>query len=169
MTSPGFDPQQPADAAAQPETPSAAPEFEVYTPPASTPEPPPVAPAQVQPKPKRTGLVVLAIFTVLQFGTAATFGTLFFLEKARSADLSKQIETKDREAADLTKKAKDSEDDALRASDAQKKAEAAQKKAEAEAATSQQCRDAARALRSAAITNDEAKGQTAALDVFTHC
>ena len=67
-----------------------------------------------------------------------------------------------REVADLSKQAKDSKDDALKASEAPKKAEA-------EAATSQLCRDAARALRSAAIANDDAKGQTAALDVFTHC
>lgn len=190
MTSPIFDPQQPADTAVQPEIPPAAPEipaavpeipatgpeipaagpeFEVYTPPVFTPPQQPMYQAPVPPKPKRTGVVVLAIFTVLLFGAAGAFGALFFVEKAHSADLSKQIETKDREAEDLTKKAKDSKDDALRAADAQKQAETAQKKAEADAATSQQCRDAARALRSAAIAGDQTKGQAAAVDVFTHC
>ncbi|MDX8037267.1 hypothetical protein SK803_44340 [Lentzea sp. BCCO 10_0856] len=171
MTSPVSDPQQPADTVVQPEVQPAGPEFEVYTPPAFAPPQQFAAPmpAPVPPKPKRTGVVVLAIFTVLLFGAAGAFGALFFMEKAHSADLSKQIETKDREAADLTKKAKDSKDDALRASDAQKQAEAAQKKAEADAATSQQCRDAARELRTAAIANDQAKGTEAAKNVFTHC
>lgn len=170
MTSPVFDPQQPADTAVQPEIQPAGPEFEVYTPPAFTPPPQEfAAPAPVAPKPKRTGVVVLAIFTVLLFGTAGAFGALFFVEKAHSADLSRQIEVKDREAADLTKKAKDSKDDALRASDALKLAETAQKKAEADAATAQKCRDAARALRAAAVAQDQNTGMTAARDVFTHC
>lgn len=171
MTNPVFDPQQPADTSVQPGIAPAGPEYEVYTPPpAFTPQPEqPAVVAPVPPKPKRTGIIVLSIFMVLLFGTAATFGALFFVEKKHTADLSTQIEGKDREITDLTKKAKESKDDAVRAADLQKQAETAQKKAEADAASSQQCRDAARALRAAAIANDQGKGETAARDVFTHC
>jgi hypothetical protein len=169
MTNPVFDPQQPADTSVQPAIPPAGPEFEVYTPPVFTPPEQPAVVAPVPPKPKRTGIIVLSIFMVLLFGTAATFGALFFVEKKHTADLSTQIEGKDREITDLTRKAKESKEDAVRAADLQKQAETAQKKAEADAATSQQCRDAARALRAAAIANDQGKGETAARDVFTHC
>jgi uncharacterized protein HemX len=170
MTGPVFDPQQqPADTAVQQEIPPAGPEFEVYMPPAFAPPQQPAMPAPVAPKPKRTGVVVLAIFTVLLFGAAGAFGALFFVEKAHSADQSTQLEAKNREITDLTKKAKDSKDDATRAADMQQKAEDAQKRAEADAATSQQCRDAARALRAAAIAGDQSKGEAAAKDVFTHC
>lgn len=167
MTSPVFDPQQqPTDTAVEP----AGPEFEVYTPAFVPPQQEQVVPAApVPPKPKRTGVVVIAVFTVLLFGAAGTFGTLFFLEKKHSADLSTQIEGKDREIADLGQKAKDNKDEAVKASDAQKKAESALKKAEDEASRSQQCRDAARALRAAALANDEAKGEAAGMDIFVHC
>lgn len=164
MTNPVFDPQQPTENPAQPQ-------FEVHTPEFVLPVQPEMAvpPPPPAPKPKRTGVVVVAVFTVLLFGAAGAFGTLFFVEKKHSADLSTQIEGKDREITDLTKKAKDSKDDATKAVDAQKTAEAAQKRAEAEAARSQKCQDAARALRAAAVANDEAKAETAGLDIFAHC
>ncbi len=163
MTNPVFDPQQPTENPAQPQ-------FEVHTPEFVLPVQPEMAvPPPPAPKPKRTGVVVVAVFTVLLFGAAGAFGALFFVEKKHSADLSTQIEGKDREITDLTKKAKDSKDDATKAVDAQKTAEAAQKRAEAEAARSQKCHDAARALRAAAVANDEAKGEAAGLEIFTHC
>ncbi|MFI6102021.1 hypothetical protein ACIA8G_41265 [Lentzea sp. NPDC051213] len=172
MTNPVFDAQQPA---AEPEPPAAQPpvEFDVYTPvfPPQQTAPAPVEPMGpvAPPKPKKTGIVVLSVFLVLFFGAAGALGVLFAQEKDRSAGLTKQVEGKDREIADLTKKAQNSKDDALRAADLQKQAEAAQKKAEGDAATSQKCRDAARELRAAAIANDMNKGEAAGREIFTHC
>lgn len=156
MTNSASDEQQPAEI--QP----AGPDFEVYTPaylplPESAPMPAPVAP-----KPKRTGVVVLAVFTVLLFGAAGAFGALFFVEKKHSADLSTQVEAKDREITDLTKKAKDSKDEAVKAADAQKKAEA-------DAASAQKCQGAAKAIREALVLNDETKGQAAIRDLLVQC
>lgn len=153
----------PSEPAAEAGVPAAQLEFEVYTPPVlplqAAPEPvAPVAP----PKPKKTGIVVLSLFVVLLFGAGATFGVLFFQEKGRSADLSKQVEGKDREIADLTKKAKDSKEDTDRAV-------SAQKKAEADAASSQKCRDAAKALTESLVANDRNKGQTAIGDLLVQC
>ncbi|MFS8098503.1 hypothetical protein LFM09_15335 [Lentzea alba] len=165
MTNPVFDPQQqPADNPVQQQ-------FEVHTPefvlPVQQQMPPPVAP--LAPKPKRTGVVILAVFTVLMFGAAGAFGALFFLEKKHSTELSTEIDGKNREITDLGKQAKDSKDDATKALNAQKTAEAAQKRAEESAVSSQKCNDAARALRAAAIANDEAKGEAAGREIFTHC
>ncbi len=159
MTNPVSDPQQPA---VQPDA-QRAPEFEVYTPSFAPQQqaPAPVAPV-APPKPKKTGIVVLSLFVVLLFGAAGAFGVLFFQEKGHSADLSKQVETKDREIADLSKQAKNSKDDAT-------KAEAATKKAEAEVASAQKCRSASKALMEAAIAQDDAKGEAAMKDIFTTC
>ena len=162
MTNPIFDPQQPTENPAQPQ-------FEVHTPEFVLPVQPQMAVPPPAPKPKRTGVVVVAVFTVLLFGAAGAFGTLFFVEKKHSAELSTQIEGKDREITDLTKKAKDSKDDATKAVDAQKRAEDTQKKAEAEAATSQQCRDAARALRAGAIAGDEPMVEATGREIYTLC
>jgi uncharacterized protein HemX len=169
MTDPVHDAQQPA---VEPEAPAAQPalEFDVYTPAFPPPQPAPAPVAQVAPpKQRKTGVIVLTVLVVLLFGAAGTCGVLLVQEKDHTAGLSKQVEGKDREIADLTRKAKESKEDATRAADLQKQAEAAQKKAEAEAASSQKCRDAARALRAAAIAGDEASGVPAAKDVFTHC
>jgi membrane protein involved in colicin uptake len=106
---------------------------------------------------------------VVLFGAAGALGVLFVQEKDRTAGLSKQVEGKDRDIEDLNRKVKESKEDATRAVDLQKQAEAGQKKAEAEAASSQKCRDAARALRAAALANDEPKGQAAGVEIFTHC
>ncbi|SFR20278.1 hypothetical protein SAMN04488564_105179 [Lentzea waywayandensis] len=161
MTSPVFDAQP--HPAVEPGTPAAQLEFDVYTPPFTPqqPVPAPVAPVP-PPKPKKTGIVVLSLFVVLLFGAGAAFGVLFFQEKGRSADLSRQVEGKDREIADLTKKAKDSKEDTDRAV-------AAQKKAEADAAGSQKCRDAAKALTESLVANDRNKGQTAIGDLLVQC
>lgn len=158
MTS--VDPQQPA----QPEFAQPGPEFEVYTPaPTASYLPQQHAPVMVTPpKPKKTGIVVLSLFMVLLFGAAGAFGVLFFQEKARAAELSKQIETKNGEITDLTKKAKDSKDDAAKATDAQKKAEA-------DAASAEKCRAASKALITAALAQDEVKGEAAMKDIFTTC
>ncbi|MET8757301.1 hypothetical protein [Lentzea sp. NPDC004782] len=169
MTDPVHDAQQPA---VEPETPAAQPppEFDVYTPVFAPQQPEPAPVAQVAPpKPRKTGVIVLTVLVVLLFGAAGTCGVLLVQEKDHTAGLSRQIEGKDREIADLTRKVKESKEDAIRAADLQKLAEAAQKKAEAEAASSQKCRDAARALRAAAIAGDEASGLPAAKDVFANC
>jgi hypothetical protein len=154
------DPQQPA---VQPDA-QRAPEFDVYTPSFPPQQQAPMAPMApvAPPKPKKTGIVVLSLFVVLLFGAAGAFGVLFFQEKGHSTELSKQVETKDREIADLTKQAKNSKDDAA-------KAEAATKKAEAEVALAQKCRSASKALMEAAIAQDDAKGEAAMKDIFTTC
>ncbi|MEV6241441.1 hypothetical protein [Lentzea sp. NPDC051838] len=174
MTNPVSDPQQPADTAVQPEvapeiTP-AGPTFEVYTPPAFVPpQQQPVVEAPVAPKRKKTGVVVVSVLLVLLFGAAGAFGVLLVQEKDHSAELSKQVEVKDREISDLTRKVKESKDDATRAVDLQKVAEAAQKKAESDASSSQKCRDAARELRAAAIAQDINRVDAAGRDIFIHC
>ncbi|MEU0882533.1 hypothetical protein ABZ345_28335 [Lentzea sp. NPDC005914] len=166
MTNPVFDAHQPATT----EVPPAGPEFEVYTPPAFAPTPQqPFVPAPVAPKPKRTGVVVLSVVLVLLFGAAGAFGILLVQEKDHSVELSKQIEGKDREISDLTRKVKETREDATRAADLQKQAEAAQKKAEADAVSSQKCREAAKALTSAAVADDRAKGEAAIKDLLIQC
>src|SRR5689334_15522858 len=134
MTNPVFDAQQPADEA---QTPAAQPEFDVFTPAFAPqqPAPAPVAPV-APPKPRRTGVIVLTVLIVLLFGATGALGVLFAQEKDRSADLSKQVEGKDRDIADLNRKVKESKEDATRAADLQKVAEAAQKKAENDAVSS---------------------------------
>jgi uncharacterized protein HemX len=141
-------------------------QFEVHTPEFPAPQQqgtaylPPAAP--VTPQPKKTGVVVLAILAVLLLGGAGAFGALYLSEKSNSADLSKQIEGKDREISTLTKQVKDSKDEATKASDAQKKAEA-------DAASAQKCRAAAKLLMEAALAQDEAKGEASMKDLFTTC
>ncbi|MEV6715629.1 hypothetical protein AB0M48_26720 [Lentzea sp. NPDC051208] len=165
MTNPVFDPQQSADTTVQQQDSApAGPEFEVYTPPAFAPplQQQPVAPAPVPTKPKKTGIVVLSLFVVLLFGAGGAFGVLFFQEKDRSADLSKQVEGKDLEIADLTKKAKNSAEDTDRAV-------AAQKKAEADVVSSQKCKDAAKEIKSALVANDETKGEAAIKSLLVEC
>ncbi|ANZ38669.1 hypothetical protein BBK82_24000 [Lentzea guizhouensis] len=160
MTNPVHEPQPQPQPAVQPDPPV---EFDVYTP-SFAPQQPvsaPMAPV-APPKPKKTGIVVLSLFVVLLFGAGAAFGVLFFLEKDRSAGLSKQVESKDREIADLTRKAENSKDDAVRAVDAQKKAEA-------DAAASAKCRTAAKSLTEAALNEDLPKGEAAMRDIVIQC
>ncbi|GGU78360.1 hypothetical protein [Lentzea flava] len=140
----------------------AQPQFEAYTPAFQPPQPEAVAPAPVAPKPKKTGVVVLAIVAVLLLGAAGAFGALYFVEKGHSTDLSKQVEGKDREIADLTKKAKSAEDTATTATDERRKAENEMNSMKA-------CRDAARAVTSAGISADEEKITQAILGMMTKC
>ncbi|MCR3748713.1 hypothetical protein [Lentzea californiensis] len=165
MTNPVFDPQQSADTTVQQQDIApAGPQFDVYTPSAFAPplQQQPVAPAPVPPKPKKTGIVVLSLFVVLLAGAGAAFGVLFFQEKGRSAELSTQVEGKDREIADLTKKAENSAEDTDRAV-------AAQKKAEADAVSSQKCKDAAKEIKSALVANDATKGEAAIKGLLVEC
>lgn len=174
MTNPVFDAQQP-EPAAEPQTPAvqtpaALPEFDVFTPAFAPqqPAPAPVAPV-APPKPRRTGVVVLSVVLVLLFGAAGAFGVLLVQEKDHSAGLSKQVEGKDREIADLTRKVKESKEDATRAADLQKLAETAQKKAEADAAGSQKCKEAAKSLTESLVANDRGKGEAAIGQLLIQC
>lgn len=169
MTNPVFDAQQP-EPAAEPQTPAAQPEFDVFTPAFAPqqPAPAPVAPV-APPKPRRTGVVVLSVVLVLLFGAAGAFGVLLVQEKDHSAGLSKQVEGKDREIADLTRKVKESKEDATRAADLQKLAETAQKKAEADAAGSQKCKEAAKSLTESLVANDRGKGEAAIGQLLIQC
>ncbi|RAS61200.1 hypothetical protein C8D87_110148 [Lentzea atacamensis] len=142
----------------------AQPQFEAHTP-AFPQQPEAALPAPVPPaapKPKKTGVVVLAIAAVLLLGAAGTFGALYFTEKGRSADLSKQVEGKDREITDLTKKAKSADDLATAATDERRKLENEMNSMKA-------CRDAARAVTEAGIAQDEQKITQAMLGMMTKC
>jgi uncharacterized protein HemX len=169
MTDPVHDAQQPA---VEPEAPAAQPplEFDVYTPVFAPQQPEPAPVAQVAPpKPRKTGAVVLTVLVVLLFGAAGTCGVLLVQEKDHSAGLSRQIEGKDREIADLTRKVKESKEDATRAADLQKQAEAAQKKAETDAASSQKCKEAAKSLTESLVANDRTKGEAAIGQLLIQC
>ncbi|GAB2844882.1 hypothetical protein [Lentzea nigeriaca] len=170
MTHPVSDPQQPADSTVQPGITPAGPEFEVYTPPAFVPpQQQPVAEAPVAPKPRKTGVIVLTVLLVLLFGATGALGVLFAQETDRTADLSKQVEGKDREIADLNRKVKESKEDATRAADLQKQAEAAQKKAENDAVSAQKCREAAKSLTESLVANDRGKGEAAIGQLLIQC
>lgn len=117
------------------------------------------APAPVPPKQKKTGVVVLTILVVLLLGAAGTFGALYFAEKKNSAET---VQQKDREIADLTKKAKDADELATKASDERRKAEN-----EMKAMTD--CRDAARKVTEAGIAQDEQKITGAVLSMMSKC
>ncbi|HEX8870233.1 MAG TPA: hypothetical protein VF821_31510, partial [Lentzea sp.] len=105
----------------------------------------------------------------LLFGAAGAFGVLLVQEKDHSAELSKQVESKDEEISDLTKKVKESKDDATRAVDLQKKAEAAQKKAENDAVSAQKCKEAAKSLTESLVANDRGKGEAAIGQLLVQC
>jgi hypothetical protein len=141
---------------------------------------PPVIPVQSQyvpeaqpvltaPARKRTAVVVLSIATVLLFGAGAAFGILYSNEKSRNNSLVSQLSNKENELKDSAKNLQDTKDDLGKAKDAVKRAEDAQKKAEGDASLSVQCRDAARALREAAIGDNEAKGTEAFRNLFIAC
>lgn len=140
-------------------------------------EQPTVATSPVSAPPRgKTAVVVLSILLALSLSTAGAFGVLYFDQKQESSRLTGQVAKKDIELADAAKKVKDSGDDLTKAKsatkiaeDAQKRAEDAQKRAEDEAGLSSQCREASRKLREAAIVGDEAKAETAALEIFTVC
>lgn len=121
-------------------------------------------PAQTQPEvpaaaPKKTGVVVLAVLVVLLLGAAGTFGALYFVEKQNSAET---VQQKDREIADLTKKVKDADELATKASDERRKSEN-----ELKAMTA--CRDAARKVTETAMTQDEQKIAEAMLTMIAAC
>jgi hypothetical protein len=114
----------------------------------------PVEPA----KPKRTSVVVLLVALLL--GATGTSGVLYF--KARS-DLSEQIEHKDREIADLTKKQQDAYGHML-------SAQAAKRDAESDAVLWKACRDAAKTFTHEIFPgNSEAKVEAAMKEVTRRC
>lgn len=145
----------------QPAQPGA--EFEAHTP-AFTPQEQPVAgvPAPVGPQPKKTGVVVLAVLAVLLLGAAGTFGALYFAEKSRASDLSKQLEDKDKRLTAQTMLGQQNLEQA-------RKADESAKKASDELAAAQKCREAAKSLTAAALANDNAKGEAALKDMMLNC
>lgn len=126
------------------------------------PIPQPMPEQQQAPKPKKTGLVIVTVFTVLFFGAAGAFGALFVLEKQNSHQLSEQVTAKDKEV-------KAAKEEMSKARNDQKKAEDAQKRAENETAQVAKCRDAARAFREASLGEDEQKWEKALDAVFINC
>lgn len=111
-----------------------------------------------QPK-KKTGVVVLAIILVLAFGGAATFGVLYANEKSARTE---QIAAKDKEIAELGKKAKDAEAASTKASDERRKLEN-------DAAEMKKCNDAASKFAEAALSDNEAAGREAIASVLLNC
>jgi hypothetical protein len=103
-------------------------------------QPPPSRP------PKRTGVVVLTIVAVLMLGAAATFGTLWFLERDDHKQTTEQLSSRDKELAD-EKKAH--EDTKSQMSDAEK----AKADAESEVAALTPCAEAGRELARLAVAN----------------
>jgi len=134
--------------------------------PEQQPAPAPLAPAPAR---KKTAVVVLSVVTVLLFGAGTAFGILYSNEKSRNDSLTSQLSDKENELKDSAKNLQNSKDDLGKAKDAVKRAEDAQKKAEGDASLSVQCRDAARALREAAIGDNEAKGDEAFRNLFIVC
>ncbi|GAA0229028.1 hypothetical protein GCM10010492_29270 [Saccharothrix mutabilis subsp. mutabilis] len=157
-TPPGvFPPATPTDGF-QPATPAGG-----FPPPTSVASGAPAAPR------KKTGLVVLSIIAVVFFATAGVFGILFANESSRNDRLTGQVAEKEKQVSDSAKQLKDAQDEAAKAKDAQKSAETARKRAEDDSASAAKCRDAARALREAIMSEDDPRADQAALDLFTTC
>ncbi|MEV6241442.1 hypothetical protein [Lentzea sp. NPDC051838] len=125
-------------------------------------QPETVAPAAPQQQKKKSGVVVLAIVAVLLLGAAGAFGALYFVEKGRSTDLSKQVESKNTEIAGLTKKAEDADKLATTATDQRRTLEN-------EKNAMKTCRDSARKVTEAGMAQDEQKIASALLDMMTKC
>lgn len=138
------------------------PEFEVHTP-EFVPQPEAaVVPAPVQPKPKKTGLVVLAVLVVLALGAAGTFGALYVQEKNRAADLSKQVEEKQKSLTAQTMLSQSNHDELRKHLDSM----SAERK---ELASARICREAAREVTAAALAEDEQKITSAVLSMMSKC
>jgi flagellar basal body-associated protein FliL len=118
--------------------------------------------APVPPKPKKTAVVVLAVLVVLLLGAAGTFGALWIseknghaAEKNRSADLSKQLEEKQRSLTAQTMLAQSNLEE--------------MRKSDAAAAASAKCSEAARAVTQAGLTGDQNKVAAAVLNMMSKC
>lgn len=134
--------------------------------PEPVPDAPAPAPVQVR---KKTLVVTLSVLLVLFFGTAGAFGVLYFDEKQKSDSLTAVVATKDTELAASAKKVKEGQDEVTKAQNATKQAELAQRRAEDEVGLTAKCRDAARALREAAIGEDYTKATDSVKNLFTVC
>jgi uncharacterized protein HemX len=146
------------------------PVLEPYEPPTRTAyqqEPP--APAEAPQHGRKTAVIVLSVLLVLFLSTAGAFGVLYFDQKAENSRITEQVAKKDVELAASAKKVKDSGDDLTKAKSATKIAEDARLRAEDEAKLSSSCREAARKLREAVLTTDDAKAQEALKGLFTAC
>lgn len=135
-----------------------------YGPDAATAGRPPTAPPR-----KRTAVVVLSVLAVLFLATAGVFGVLYANETSRNNQLTSQLSDKERELTDSGEQLERAKEDASKAKNAQEIAEDARKRAENDGASMVKCRDAARALREAALANNEAKGEEAFLQLFSVC
>jgi hypothetical protein len=125
--------------------------------PADVPQPPPAGP------PKRTAVVVLTIVAVLMLGAAATFGTLWVLERGDHNETTQQLSTKDKQLAD-EKKAHDGTKTAL--SDSEK----AKADAEVKATALTPCAEAGKQFAKLALANaSEAEGTKAATAMILAC
>jgi uncharacterized protein HemX len=75
--------------------------------------------------PKRTAVVVLTIVAVLMLGAAATFGTLWYLEREDHKQTTEQLAAKDKELADEKKAHEDTKSQLSAAEKAKTDAESA--------------------------------------------
>jgi len=105
--------------------------------------------------PKRTAVVVLTIVAVLMLGAAATFATLWFLERDDHKQTTEQLSNTQKELAD-EKKAHDDTKNQLSA------AEKAKTDAESKVAALTPCEEAGKALAKLAIANASAEEATKA-------
>jgi uncharacterized protein HemX len=138
------------------------PAFEVHTPEFAPQPEAAFVPAPVQPKPKKTGLVVLAVLVVLTLGAAGTFGALYVSEKNRATDLSKQVEEKQKALTAQTALTQSSQEEKL-------KSDAAATAAQKELESAKVCRDGAREVTAAALSQDEQKITSALLNMMSKC
>lgn len=111
------------------------------------------------PRPKKTGVVMLGMLVVLLVAAAGTFVALYL--KTRS-DLAEQIARHDRELADLTKKQQDAYGQML-------SARGGQRDAEAMAHQWRRCQEAAKAFTHESFPGNEVKAKAAERDVFRAC
>ncbi len=125
----------------------------------SPPPPPPAAP-----RPRRTAVVVLGIVAVLMFGGAATFATLWVVERGDHDKTTGQLSTRDKELAD-EKKAQDGTKTKL--ADTEK----AKTDAEAKVTALTPCADAGKKLTELALNaaTTEQQGSDAAQAIIFAC
>ncbi|GGP50449.1 hypothetical protein [Saccharothrix coeruleofusca] len=178
-THPVLEPYGLSTPAPQVEQPQTGPAFQPYgqftpsTPPAGQPHvgPPfePYGTAAAAPPGKRTAVVLLSVLAVLLLATAGVFGALYANQASRADQLATRLSDKERELTESGKQLENAKDEASKAKNDREIAEDARKRAENDGASMLKCRDAARALREAALANNEAKGEEAFLQLFAVC
>lgn len=130
--------------------------------PAPTETQPEETTAPVPAKPRKTGVVVLAVLVVLLLGAAGTFGALYVSEKNRAADLSRQT-------ADLSKQLEEKQRSLTAQTMLSQSNLEEMRKAQADASAASKCREAAREVTQAGLAGDQNKVAAAVLTMMSKC